>query len=117
MRIRGSDVLNLLAGGLTAEQVVEELPDLERDDVAACLRFASRRVGHPVFAAYSVRVWIDAQLTPALAQWLRDDVGVEAVAVRDLGLRSAEDPAVFAGARTEGAVVLTKDSDFVDLVG
>lgn len=63
-----------------------------------------------------MRVWIDAQLSPALAQWLRDDVGVDAIAVRELGLRSAEDPAIFAGARTEGAVVLTKDSDFVDLV-
>jgi len=51
MRIRVSDVLDLLAVGLTADQVVEELPDLERDDVAACLRFASRRVGHPVLAA------------------------------------------------------------------
>jgi len=51
MRIRVSDVLDLLAVGLTADQVVEELPDLERDDVPACLRFASRRVGHPVLAA------------------------------------------------------------------
>ncbi len=51
MRIRVSNVLDLLTGGLTAEQVVEELPESERDDVAACLRFASRRVGHPVLAA------------------------------------------------------------------
>ena len=51
MRIRVSDVLDLLAVGLTAEQVVEELPDLEREDVAACLRFASRRLRHPVLAA------------------------------------------------------------------
>ena len=43
MRIRVSDVLDLLAVGLTAEAMVEELPDLEREDVAACLRFASRR--------------------------------------------------------------------------
>ena len=42
MRIRVSDVLDLLAVGLTAEAMVEELPDLEREDVAACLRFASR---------------------------------------------------------------------------
>ena len=51
MRIRVSDVLDLLAIGLTAEQVVDELPDLAREDVAACLRFASRRLGHPVLAA------------------------------------------------------------------
>ena len=43
MRIRVSDVLDLLAAGLTAEQVVAELPDLELADIAACLRFASVR--------------------------------------------------------------------------
>jgi uncharacterized protein (DUF433 family) len=39
MRIRVSDVVDLLAGGLTAEQVVEELPDLDLADVRACLRY------------------------------------------------------------------------------
>lgn len=51
MRIRVIDVLDLLANGLTAEQVIEELPDLEIEDVRACLRFASRRLDHPVLAA------------------------------------------------------------------
>jgi len=48
MRIRVSDVLDLLANGLTSEEVVDELPDLEPADIHACLRFASRRLGHPV---------------------------------------------------------------------
>ena len=51
MRIRVSDVLDLLAASLTREQVLEELPDLEPEDVAACLRFASQRLDHPVIAA------------------------------------------------------------------
>jgi uncharacterized protein (DUF433 family) len=51
MRIRVIDVLDLLANGLTPEQVVEELPDLEPEDITACLRFASRRLDHPVIAA------------------------------------------------------------------
>lgn len=51
MRIRVTDVLDLLANGLTPRQVLEELPDLEPEDIAACLRFASRRVAHPVVAA------------------------------------------------------------------
>jgi uncharacterized protein (DUF433 family) len=42
MRIRVSDVLDLLAAGLTPEQVVAELPDLEPADVAACLRYPAR---------------------------------------------------------------------------
>lgn len=51
MRIRVSDVLDLMAAGLSREQIVEELPDLEPEDVDACLRFASRRIDHPVVVA------------------------------------------------------------------
>lgn len=51
MRIRVSDVLELLASGMTAKQIVKEHPDLETEDIQACLRFASTRVGHPVVAA------------------------------------------------------------------
>ena len=51
MRIRVSDVLDLLANGLTPNEILEELPDLEAEDVSACLRFASRRLDHPVIAA------------------------------------------------------------------
>ena len=51
LRIRVTDVLDLLASGLSAAQVIEELPDLELEDVTACLRFASRRLGHPIVAA------------------------------------------------------------------
>ena len=51
MRIRVMDVLDLLANGLTVDEVLEELPDLEREDIQATLKFASRRlVDHPVFA-------------------------------------------------------------------
>lgn len=39
MRIRVSDVLDLLAAGLTPAEVVAELPDLEAEDVVACLRY------------------------------------------------------------------------------
>ena len=48
MRIRVIDVLDLLAAGLTSQQVLEELPDLEPEDIRACLIFASRRLDHPV---------------------------------------------------------------------
>ena len=51
MRIRVSDVLELLADGLSAEQVVQELPDLELADIMACLKFASGRE----FDAFGVR--------------------------------------------------------------
>ena len=62
-------------------------------------------------------VWIDAQLAPTLAGWLRETFGVDAVAARDRQLRDAEDAVMFQAARSAGAVVLTKDADFVTLVG
>lgn len=51
MRIRVIDVLDLLANGLSPEQIIEEMPDLELEDIYASLRFASRRLDHPVVAA------------------------------------------------------------------
>jgi len=38
MRIRVSDVVDLFASGLTAEEILEEMPDLEPEDLQACLR-------------------------------------------------------------------------------
>jgi uncharacterized protein (DUF433 family) len=47
MRIRVADVLGLLAHGLNVEQVLKQLPDLERDDIRACLEFAVKEVERP----------------------------------------------------------------------
>ncbi len=51
MRIRVVDVLDLLAHGLGHQEILKELPDLTKDDIAACLRFARQRIDHPVLAA------------------------------------------------------------------
>ncbi len=51
MRIRVSDVLDLFAAGLSAEQVLEEMPDLEADDLKAALTYTSRKLAHPVLVA------------------------------------------------------------------
>ena len=51
MRIRVIDILDLLASGLTQKQVLEELPDLEKEDIEAALRYASKKVNHPIIAA------------------------------------------------------------------
>ena len=51
MRVRISDVLDLLANGLSPEEILEEMPDLELEDIRASLKFASRRLNHPIVAA------------------------------------------------------------------
>jgi predicted nuclease of predicted toxin-antitoxin system len=61
-------------------------------------------------------IWVDAQLSPAIAEWLTGNFALNAYAVRELGLREAADRAIFLAARSASAVVLTKDSDFVRLL-
>jgi predicted nuclease of predicted toxin-antitoxin system len=61
-------------------------------------------------------IWVDAQFSPAIAPWIGQRFGCECVAVRDLGLRDAADRDIFQAARREGAVVMTKDSDFVRML-
>jgi predicted nuclease of predicted toxin-antitoxin system len=61
-------------------------------------------------------IWVDAQMSPAIAAWVGSNFPVSAVAMRDLGLRDAEDKDIFQAARRENAVVMTKDSDFVLLL-
>jgi uncharacterized protein (DUF433 family) len=45
-----TDVLDLLAAGLNFEQILDEVPDLERDDITAALNFAKHSIDHPVIA-------------------------------------------------------------------
>jgi predicted nuclease of predicted toxin-antitoxin system len=61
-------------------------------------------------------IWIDAQISPAIAQWINTESSFQAVAIRDLGLREAEDRDIFNAARLADAIVLSKDRDFVLLV-
>lgn len=58
-------------------------------------------------------LWIDAQLSPALAVWVSKEFSIRAVPLRDIErLRDATDREIFMAAKLEGAVVLTKDGDF-----
>ena len=61
-------------------------------------------------------IWLDAQLSPAIAVWISTQYAVPAVALRDLGLRDATDREIFFAARASDAIVMTKDSDFVRLL-
>ncbi|MCC7165708.1 MAG: DUF5615 family PIN-like protein [Anaerolineae bacterium] len=63
-----------------------------------------------------MKIWVNAQLSPTIATWIARNFAVEAIAVRDLGLREALDIDIFEAARAASAVVMTKDSDFIDMV-
>ena len=51
MRIRVADVLDLFVAGLSAEEILEDLPDLEVDDIRAALSYAARKLNHPTLVA------------------------------------------------------------------
>src|SRR5437667_10211377 len=59
--------------------------------------------------------WIDAQLSPAIANWIKKEYDVECIPVRDLGLIRAEDKEIFQKARESKVVIITKDNDFINL--
>jgi uncharacterized protein (DUF433 family) len=50
MRIRVRDVLEMLAGGATQEDILRDFPDLEAEDIRACLAYAAAQIDHPVLA-------------------------------------------------------------------
>jgi predicted nuclease of predicted toxin-antitoxin system len=61
-------------------------------------------------------IWIDAHLSPSISIWIAATFGISAIALRDVGLRDAEDAEIFEAAKAQNIIFITKDSDFVDLV-
>lgn len=51
LRIRVSDVLEMLAAGESIETILADFPDLEQEDIRACLLYAARRTAHVQVAA------------------------------------------------------------------
>ncbi len=66
-----------------------------------------------------MKLWVDAQLPPAIAPWIAAQFHIACVHVRETGLGSSPDEVIFRSLRDHPdarPVVLTKDDDFVDLV-
>lgn len=51
MRIRVSDVLEMLACSVSTDEILSDFPDLQAEDILACLLFAARRTTFPQVAA------------------------------------------------------------------
>jgi len=63
-----------------------------------------------------VKFIVDAQLPPRLAVWLRAK-GYDAVSLREVGLRDADDADIWLRAHSEREVIVTKDEDFAEMAG
>ncbi len=62
-------------------------------------------------------IWLDAHLSPRLSGWIQEQLGHETIALREIGLRDADDNVIFEKAREANSVILTKDRDFAEMVG
>lgn len=61
--------------------------------------------------------WLDNQLSPAIARWMAERFpDTKAHAIRDLGLADARDLEIFEAAFAAGAIVVSKDADFRELI-
>jgi len=48
MRIRVKDILDLLASGVQADEILADFPYLEAEDIRAALEFAASQADHPI---------------------------------------------------------------------
>ena len=53
LRVRVKDILEMLAGGMTEDEILEDFDYLEREDIRAALEYASMQADHPVLRAVS----------------------------------------------------------------
>ena len=63
-----------------------------------------------------MKLWVDAQLPPSLASWLSETFQVEAVSLKNIGLRDSKDKEIFDSAKLQNVIIISKDGDFVDLI-
>ena len=48
LRVRVKDILEMLAGGMTESEILDDYDYLEREDIRAALEYASMQADHPV---------------------------------------------------------------------
>lgn len=64
-----------------------------------------------------MKIWVDAQLSPAIAAWInRTFNDIKAESVRALGLRDATDAEIFERAKKTAVVIMSKDDDLIQLI-
>lgn len=48
MRIRVTDILELISAGASFEEILQDYPYLEREDILAAVEYAARQTDHPI---------------------------------------------------------------------
>jgi predicted nuclease of predicted toxin-antitoxin system len=63
-----------------------------------------------------MKIWVDAQISPQISEWIKKEFNLDCSHVRELDLLNAKDSEIFKRASTECDVVMSKDADFVNLL-
>lgn len=114
-RIPAELVLNLLASGMSEEMILEHYPDLESEDIRACVEDAPRLAKENMDTLErKVRFLADENISPKSVEFLRD-LGFDAVHVRDVGLRGKSIEEIMDYALREKRTLLTFDREFADV--
>ena len=119
MRFTVTQMLELLASGMSQEEILEDYPYIEREDIQACLLYAAKMANaKSIIAAAAwfsmLKFIVDTHLPPGLAQWLVKK-GYDATHPYFLppGERMT-DTEIRQLAVTESRIIITKDTDFFD---
>ena len=51
--MRVKDIMEMLAGGMTVDEILQDYDYLEREDIMSALSFASKQADHPILKAVS----------------------------------------------------------------
>ena len=64
-----------------------------------------------------IELWLDMQLSPAIAKWIESKFSIKAISSYDLFINEEKDEIIFLKAKKKGNVILlSKDSDFVEII-
>ena len=64
-----------------------------------------------------IELWLDMQLSPALAKWISIELGIKAISSYEMFINEEKDETIFLSAkRKSNVIILSKDSDFPDLL-
>ena len=114
LRITVYEVLEYLASEMSEAEILDDFPDLTREDLKACIAYAADRERRFMNATYPYELLFDENLSPKLPNRL-SDLFPNSLHVRDVDMKATIDPIVWDYAKDSDLMIVSKDADMHDL--